>query len=114
MTLIDLISQIKNTPEDIHFQDVIACIDTHYQFTPRSFQNGSIANAANQNNGSCKIFAFASLHGFSEAETLACFGAFFRDDVLKNPDGNDHQNIRNFMQTGWAGIVFEGEALQLK
>ncbi|WP_228411668.1 HopJ type III effector protein [Chryseobacterium sp.] len=25
---------------------------------------------------------------------------------------NDHQNIRNFMEFGWDGISFEGEALK--
>jgi hypothetical protein len=26
----------------------------------------------------------------------------------------EHQNIRNFMKTGWDGIAFYGEALELK
>jgi len=26
----------------------------------------------------------------------------------------DHQNIRNFIKTGWGGIIFEGNALMLK
>lgn len=47
-------------------------------------------------------------------ETLALFGDFYRNDVLKNPGGNDHQNIRNFMEFGWDGILFEGEALREK
>jgi hypothetical protein len=29
-------------------------------------------------------------------------------------DGTNHQNIRNFMKTGWDGIAFYGEALELK
>jgi hypothetical protein len=33
---------------------------------------------------------------------------------LGDPSGTNHQNIRNFMKTGWNGIQFEGEALQLK
>jgi hypothetical protein len=28
--------------------------------------------------------------------------------------GTNHQNIRNFMKTGWDGIAFYGEALELK
>ncbi|WP_317170712.1 HopJ type III effector protein [Paraflavitalea devenefica] len=31
--------------------------------------------------------------------------------VLNNPDGTDHQNIRQFMAHGWPGVVFEGKAL---
>ena len=33
---------------------------------------------------------------------------------LGNPEGIDHQNIRNFMEFGWEGVVFEGEALTKK
>jgi len=32
--------------------------------------------------------------------------------VLGNPQGTDHQNIRNFMKIGWIGIAFEGDALK--
>ena len=62
----------------------------------RSMQQG-------ENSGSCKIFAFAQLHHLDEASTLACFGAYYRDDVLKHPQGSDHQNIRQFINTGWQG-----------
>jgi hypothetical protein len=34
----------------------------------------------------------------SEA-TLSCFGAYYQEDVLGDPDGTSHQNIRNFMKT---------------
>lgn len=37
---------------------------------------------------------------------------FLSNHVLKNPDGEDHQNIRNFMKLGWDGIVFSGEAMK--
>jgi hypothetical protein len=45
---------------------------------------------------------------------LACFGSYYRKDVLENPNGTDHQNIRNFMNRGWEGISFEKEALGIK
>jgi hypothetical protein len=45
---------------------------------------------------------------------LSCFGAYYQEDVLGDPDGTNHQNIRNFMKTGWDGIAFYGEALALK
>ena len=83
-----------------------------YDYTPTAFKNGDVRNEAGQNAGSCKLLSFARLHGLSETETLACFGKFYREDVLKNPNGTDHQNIRNFMRTGWGGVVFEGRALQ--
>ncbi len=58
--------------------------------------------------------AFAKLHELSEAKTLALFGDYYRSDVLKNPEGSDHQNIRNFIREGWAGVAFEGEASELR
>lgn len=103
---------LKSNPQSLHFSDVIEFIDEHYEFTPTAFKNGDLQNEANQNNGSCKIFCFAKLNQLSKEETLALFGDFYRTDVLANPDGEDHQNIRNFMQFGWDGIVFFGEALK--
>lgn len=105
--------QLKN-PETIQFNDVIAYIDKHYDFTPVSFKNGNTVNEAGQNNGSCKVFSFAKLQNLSKEQTLPLFGEFYREDVLKNPEGTDHQNIRNFMEYGWEGISFEGEALNEK
>jgi hypothetical protein len=92
----------------------MALIDSLYEFTPTAFTNGALANDAGQNNGSCKLFSFALLHGLSPQQTLNCFGAYYRDDVLKKPGGTDHQNIRNFMNSGWAGIQFNGSALTPK
>jgi len=106
--------QLKNSPQTIQFKEVIAYIDENYDFTPTSFKNGNTINEAGQNNGSCKVFSFAKLQGLSKEQTLPLFGEFYREDVLKNPDGTDHQNIRNFMQHGWEGISFEGEALKEK
>lgn len=109
-----LLEQLKDSPQTIAFNDVIAYIDAHYDFTPTKFANGDTVNEANQNNGSCKVFSFAKLQGLEKEEVLALFGAFYREDVLQNPIGTDHQNIRNFIQHGWAGITFEGEALKAK
>ena len=106
--------RLATAPETIAFSDAIAVIDAHYDFTPSAFRNGEIQNEAGQNNGSCKIFSFARLHKLTPAQTLHCFGDYYRNDVLKNPQGTDHQNIRNFITTGWEGIVFQGNALTLK
>nr|WP_301334036.1 HopJ type III effector protein [Vibrio agarivorans] len=108
------LNQLKQQPESIEFADTIAIIDALYEFTPVAFSNGEAKNEANTNNGSCKIFAFGQAQSLSEQETLACFGAFYRDDVLNNPDGNDHANIRNFMVTGWGGVAFTAQALSEK
>lgn len=109
-----LLDKIQNHPENISFQEVIAHIDAEYDFTPTRFTNGNTVNEAGQNNGSCKIFSFAQLQGLNPSQTLALFGDYYRVDVLQNPEGTDHQNIRNFMEFGWDGIQFDGQALRSK
>ncbi|GHA21144.1 HopJ type III effector protein [Oceanisphaera arctica] len=114
MNLNELQQQLHNHPETIAFADTMAVIEGLYDFTPTAFTNGEVHNEAGQNNGSCKLFAFARLQGFNQQQTLACFGAFYRDDVLGNPAGQDHQNIRNFINNGWDGIEFAGQPLTPK
>ncbi|MFP2770352.1 HopJ type III effector protein [Oceanisphaera sp. KMM 10153] len=114
MNLNELQQQLDNHPEIIEFADTMAVIESLYDFTPTGFTNGEVRNEAGQNNGSCKLFAFARLQGFNQQQTLACFGAFYRDDVLGNPGGQDHQNIRNFINSGWGGIEFAGQPLTPK
>lgn len=109
-----ILDQLKNEPENIQFNDVIAHIDANYDFTPTKFENGETVNDVNQNNGSCKIFSFAKLNNLSKDETLSLFGDFYRKDVLEHPEADDHQNIRNFIKFGWDGISFEGNALSVE
>lgn len=111
MTLDSFLQRLADSPETIGFDDTMEMIDRLYEFTPVSFNNGGMVNAAGQNSGSCKLFAFARLHKLTEQQTLACFGRYYRHDVLQNPDGDDHRNIRRFMQTGWAGIRFDRSPL---
>jgi len=118
MSIETIVHKIKHTPEKVSFNEIIAAITAHYDYTPSRFSNGlaadTVINEAGSNEGSCKIFAFAQLHGLSETETLACFGDYYRQDVLENPADHDHANIRTFMRHGWAGIHFEGAALSKK
>lgn len=104
--------------EDIQFSELMTLIQTHYDYTPTAFTNGigedQVSNDAGQNEGSCKLFAFAKLNQLSEEKTLLCFAEYYREDVLKHPEGNDHANIRTFMKYGWEGIAFSGNALALK
>ncbi len=110
----NLLEKIKSAPESISFSEVISYIDENYAFTPTPFTNGNAVNEATQNNGSCKIFTFAKLLEMTPDQTLNLFGDYYRKDVLQNPEGTDHQNIRNFIESGWEGIGFEGDALQVK
>lgn len=98
---------------DAQFSDVIAYIEARYTHTPTAFQNGAQHNAATENQGSAKVFAFAKHHGLNQADTLKLFAEHYQH-VLATPDATDHQNIRQFMQHGWDGIHFAGEALQAK
>ncbi|WP_051560008.1 HopJ type III effector protein [Marinobacterium jannaschii] len=94
----------------LDFEDCMQVISDHYVYSQTGFQNGDLRNEAGQNEGSCKIFAFAQLNNLNKDKTLACFGRFYQD-VLNTPEGNDHGNIRNFINTGWDGIAFDSAAL---
>lgn len=114
MNIDAFLATLRNTPESIEFTDTMAVIEANYDFTPTRFTNGDTVNQADQNLGSCKLLGFAQLQQLNQAETLACFGKYYREDVLQNPEGDDHQNIRNFMQTGWDGVNFDGTPLAAK
>ncbi|MCL5127173.1 HopJ type III effector protein [Algibacter sp. L4_22] len=114
MTLELFIQKLKNTPETIVFTDTTSAIEAKYNFTPTAFKNGTLENGVGENSGSCKLFAFAKLEKLTKEDTLACFGQFYFDDVLKDPNGTGHQNIRNFMKTAFDGLSFEGNPLTKK
>jgi hypothetical protein len=106
-----LLAQLKDG--SAKFADVIAFIEARYQHTPTAFQNGAQFNAATENQGSAKVFSFAQLEGVNQADTLSLFAEHYAS-VLATPEGTDHQNIRQFMQNGWDGVKFEGQALSVK
>jgi len=110
-SLATFLLQVKQQEPLIEFEQVMQIIADHYQYQPACFTNGELVNEAGTNEGSCKIFFFAQLNKLSSQQTLACFGRYYREDVLANPSGDDHANIRNFMQTGWQGIEFKTVAL---
>ncbi|MFV0565667.1 MAG: HopJ type III effector protein [Flavobacteriaceae bacterium] len=108
------LEKLRNTPTLVAFTDTITVVDTHYNFTPTAFKNGDLLNEAGQNSGSCKLLAFSQLQGLTQAETLACFGQYYFIDVLQDPNGTGHQNIRNFIKTGFEGLHFHGTPLTQK
>jgi len=117
MTLSKFLEKIKHD-KAVSFDDTIAVITENYDYQPTAFSNGlgdhQLMNEAGKNEGSCKIFAFAKINQLDQQQTLSLFGDYYRQDVLNDPNGTGHQNIRNFMQYGWAGISFQGEALTAK
>ncbi len=114
MTTISSIPQLLESSQNgsLKFTDVLNFIETNYQFTPTAFTNGEQHNAETENQGSAKVFAFAKLNDLTKEQTLALFAEHYQS-VLATPDGNDHSNIRNFMQFGWDGIKMEVNPLRL-
>lgn len=109
MSIKDFIKKLNEAPNTLLFEDSMQVIETNYTFKPCMFKNGDLINEINQNNVSCKIFAFASIQELTKEQTLACFGEYYFNDVLKFPEKEGHQNIRNFMRFGWDNISFEDE-----
>lgn len=97
----------------VNFAETQTIINECYDYTPTTFSNGigeqAVTNEAGSNEGSCKIFAFAQLNQLTPAQTLNLFGDYYHDEVLKDPEGTSHQNIRNFMLSGWQGIQFTAD-----
>ncbi len=106
-----LLAQLKDG--SAKFADVLAFIEARYQHTPTAFQNGAQFNAATENQGSAKVLTFAKIEGLNQQDTLSLFAEHYAS-VLATPEAIDHQNIRQFMQNGWDGVKFEGEALTAK
>ncbi len=112
MRLEKFIKHLQQNPQQVSFEQTMQLIDELYAFTPVAFRNGVIENAIGENSGSCKLLAFAKLNKLSKLHTLHSFGDYYRIDVLQYPEGDNHQNIRNFMQTAWEGIEFTTEPLK--
>ena len=117
MSLTKFLQKIKNN-ELVSFDETIAVITENYEYSPCKFKNGlnkqQLINAAGSNEGSCKIFSFAQINQLNQQQTLGLFGDYYRKDVLGDPTGTGHQNIRNFMHYGWEGITFSQQALTAK
>lgn len=117
MPLQSLLIRVRQL-EPVSFTESLSVIAEHYDYQPSEFSNGlgedTLVNPAGSNEGSCKIFAFAMRHRLDQAQTLHLFGDYFYRDVLANPQGDNHKNIRNFMKYGWEGICFSQEPLSEK
>lgn len=114
MNLNQFLEKLNTSPETVDFKETMSVVESEYIFTETAFKNGDTYNEAGQNSGSCKLFALAQHNKLDKEATLACFGDYYRKDVLENPKATDHANIRNFMKYGWEGIQFEGTPLTAK
>ncbi|MBU2864354.1 HopJ type III effector protein [Reinekea forsetii] len=113
MTLKELLAVLHTNPESLVFSQVLEAIDSEFEFTPSAFTNGKVHSQASENQGSCKVFAFANQAGLSQAHTLKLFAEHYTE-VLENVNGTSHQNIRAFMKSGWKGISFEKKNVLVK
>jgi len=99
-------ANVEMSGDDVKFADVIELIDKYYENQLLEFKNGDLVNKADENEGSAKILSYAAIAGLDKETTLKLWGEYYRE-VLNDPDGDSHQNIRNFMKYGWEGVPFE-------
>lgn len=93
------------------FDDTMALIERHFDYNPAGFHNGPIFNTAGENAGSCRLFGLGLYCSLNEADTLKLFAQHYQQ-VLNDPAGESHSNIRQFISTGWSGIRFEDTPLR--
>lgn len=106
MKLDIFLKKLADNPTTVTLDDTLAAVSESYDFTPVAFTNGGVQYSAGQNVRSCQLLAFAMLHRLTKEQTLNCYGLYYREDVLRNPTGTDHEPIRNFMKHGWEGVSF--------
>jgi hypothetical protein len=109
-----LASFLAAIERDSHqFAATLAFINQWYDFTPTAFNNGHIANSAEQNQGSCRVLAFASMQKLSTAQALKCFGEHYRE-VQAAPGADNHHNLRRLQAEGLVDIHFDRPPLRRK
>ncbi len=99
----ELLAALKSG--ESHFSEVITFIDSRKEHQPVAFKNGEITNEATQNQGSARVFLFAKEQNLDEEDTLRLFAEHYQA-VISDLNGDNHQNIRQFMKHGWAGVEF--------
>jgi len=107
-------ANLEMSGDDLKFEEFIELCDEQYEYGLVEFKNGDVTNKPGENDGSAKVLSYAALADMDKDTTLKLWGQYYRD-VLATPDGSDHQNIRNFMKSGWDGVDFSnGIALTKK
>jgi hypothetical protein len=95
------------------FAATLAFINEWFHFTPTAFRNGKVANSVEQNQGSCRVLAFALLNRLSADQALKCFGEHYCD-VLATPGKDNHHNLRRLQAEGLVDIHFDQPPLKRK
>jgi len=107
MKLDAFLKKLNDDPEAVTFDEALATVGEHYRLTPCGYTLAGVRFDVDQVHRSCQLYAFGILHKLSKEQTLACFGEHYREDVLKHPQGSDHQTVRLFMQVGWEGLKLD-------
>lgn len=98
----------------VEFEETLSLIDKLFRVTACEFKVGKPPhvneNAAGTNTGALRVFAFGKLLGLDKQTTLNLFGRHYHE-VVANPHGDAHANIRAFMRDGWEGVSFATEPL---
>ncbi len=113
MKLEQLLAQLNEAPATVSLEEVLRVIDENYDFVPTEYRNGGVVIAADKTR-SCKLFAFAILNELNVEQTLNCFGAHYREDVLGSPEGSAHRVIRLFLKYGWNELKFDHFPLSVR
>ena len=106
-----LLTQLAN--KEIVFSDVLKHIEALYQHSPTAFKNGEQHNLETKNQGSAKVSTYKKINNLNEEQTLSLFAEHYQA-VLDDPEGINHQNIRQFMINGWKGVSFDAVVLTHK
>ncbi|MBZ2167269.1 HopJ type III effector protein [Marinobacter sp. F4216] len=93
------------------FAGTLALVERFFDYQPTGFHNGPLANAPGENSGSCRVFALGRYCNLPESDTLSLFAEHYQQ-VINDPSGSSHANIRQFISTGWSGIRFDVEPLR--
>lgn len=105
------LTQLSN--DNFQFETSLTFIEQYFNFTATAFNNGGVQNSAEQNQGSCKVFALAQLLELNQQQALQCFGQHYRD-VLATPNVDNHHNLRRVLKEGLGSIHFDHFPLELK
>ncbi len=90
----------------------IKAIQSVHHVPVQGFSVGLHRNASGENMGSLTILGFAKLYGLREDQVLSLFGEA-AEEVLKDPDGTNHPNIRAFLKQGLSGVTFYDGGIRL-
>jgi 3-hydroxyisobutyrate dehydrogenase-like beta-hydroxyacid dehydrogenase len=113
MKLDAFLKQLNDDPASVTLDMALSTVGENYEFTPCGYTLGGVRFEADKTR-SCQLYAFGLLHKLTRQQTLACFGHHYHDDVLKNPQGTDHQTVRLFMKYGWDGLKLDAMPLKAR